>query len=158
MSVTPSRSLPAVLAPGEQFQLDVTVTDWNSVTYPSEIATISVYSDDPNPSNVPFAVTVVSHPQSCTKPIVSTQPATNIGQSTVTLNGIANPNGCTTTAWFQWGTNTSYGNETSHQDIGSGSNSVSFSQGLNELQPGQIYHYRAAAQNGGGVSYGDERI
>ena len=94
----------------------------------------------------------------CPKPTVVTNEARDVGTTTANLNGSGDPNGCATDAWFEWGTTTNYGNETSHLDIGSGTISVSFSVGLSGLTPSQTYHCRAVAQNSGGTSYGSDRI
>src|SRR5205814_8890424 len=49
---------------------------------------------------------------SCTPPSVTTGSATAIGRTSATLNGTANPNGSATTANFEYGLTTSYGNTT----------------------------------------------
>src|SRR5262249_52150270 len=42
-------------------------------------------------------------------PVVATNPATNVGNFSATLNGTVNPNGLTTAVHFDYGTTTSYG-------------------------------------------------
>jgi uncharacterized repeat protein (TIGR01451 family) len=58
-----------------------------------------------------------------------------------------------TYAWFQWGTSTSYGNETTHQNIGPNG---SFSQIINTYGS-NTYHYRAVSQSSNGqMVYGQD--
>ena len=61
-------------------------------------------------------------PVSCTAPTAITNNASPVGTTTATLNGIVTPNGCTTTAYFQYGLTTSYGSMTPNQTF-NGTNS-----------------------------------
>lgn len=65
----------------------------------------------------------------------------------VNLRGEVNPLGRPTTAWFEWGTNTSYGNLTTAVGVGSGSNFLTAGAIISGLQPGFTYHYRYVATN-----------
>ena len=91
-----------------------------------------------------------------TPPTATTNSATNITANSVTLNGVVNPNGSATTANFQWGTTTGYGNTTSIQSIGSGTSNVSVTANLTGLSSGTTYHYRIVATNAGGTSNGSD--
>ncbi len=57
-------------------------------------------------------------------PTAITYSATNVNTMSVTLNGLVNPNGNSTSAFFEWGTNptnpTTTFNTTATQSIGSG--------------------------------------
>ena len=55
-----------------------------------------------------------------TPPTVVTGAATSITSTWATLNGTVNPNGLDTTAWFQYGTTTSYTATTTFQAMGAG--------------------------------------
>ena len=88
---------------------------------------------------------------------VMTLPATAIAAASATLNGTVNPNGWPTTAWFQWGTTTNYGNLTGATDLGSGWTTLPLSAPLTSLTPGTTYHFRAAATNIVGVVYGSDQ-
>jgi len=56
--------------------------------------------------------------------------------------------------WFQWGTNTSYGSETTHQFLASPG---AFSQQIIGLAPNTTYHFRAVAQLQNGTTiYGQD--
>jgi len=87
---------------------------------------------------------------------VQTKPATYISNGQATLNGYLTGPGAYSTSyvWFQWGTSTSYENQSNQQPI---SNTDSFSQNLAGLSPNTIYHFRAVARNaGGGLVYGQD--
>jgi exo-beta-1,3-glucanase (GH17 family) len=91
-------------------------------------------------------------------PSVETNPATEISPSSALFNGRINPKGKETTVWFEYGTTTDYGYRTSPvQNMGSGTVNISFFNYLKGLISGQVYHYRAAAQNHQGTSYGEDQ-
>jgi hypothetical protein len=87
---------------------------------------------------------------------VTTAP-TNASNTQATMNGTVNPNGVATSAYFQFGTTTSYGNSTGAQSLGSGNSSVNVSQLVTGLQSNTTYHYRIVATNSIGTSYGADR-
>lgn len=87
-------------------------------------------------------------------PTVTTLAASGIGEDFATLNGMANPESQETDVFFEWGTDTSYGNVTPSQDIGNGGSSVAFSAFIFGLTPGTTYHFRAVATNPSGTAYG----
>ena len=89
--------------------------------------------------------------------LVSTLPATSVTTNSATLNSTVNPNGRPTTAWFQWGATTNYGNLTSVTNLGSGTNALPFSATLAGLTPGVAYHFRVAATNDNGLVYGSDQ-
>jgi phosphodiesterase/alkaline phosphatase D-like protein len=86
-------------------------------------------------------------------PTVSTTAASSVAMSGATLNGSVNPNGASTTAWFEWGTSSTLSTFTSttSQSVGSGTSPVGVSQALTGLATNTTYYYRAAAQNAGGM-------
>ncbi|PWU15579.1 MAG: hypothetical protein C5B50_15205 [Verrucomicrobia bacterium] len=86
--------------------------------------------------------------------VTPTQPQP-IGCS-ISLNSEANPGGCDTLAYFQYGLTSSYGALTPSQDLGSGSSPVPFSATLTNLLPGTTYHYRVVTSNCNGISYGPD--
>ncbi len=96
--------------------------------------------------------------KSATAPIVVTTPATSITQTTAQLNGTVNPNNIATTYYFQYGTTTSYGTNTATQNAGTGTSAVAVNAVIGSLTAGTTYHYRVAATNLGGASYGNDGI
>ncbi len=92
-----------------------------------------------------------------TVPTVSTNPASGITTSGAALNGRINPNGTSTSYYFQWGTSTSYGSNTLTQSAGSGTNDVNASAPINGLIPNTTYHYRLATTSSAGNTYGGDQ-
>lgn len=90
-------------------------------------------------------------------PAIKTNMATYIFSDRAVLNGaiLNNPNiSSPVYSWFQWGTTTSYENETAHQAIGY---SGPFNQNIANLSQNTIYHYRAAIQIGNNAPiYGND--
>jgi len=89
------------------------------------------------------------------EPIVTTDPATSVEETTATLNGILDDDGneaCD--CGFEYGETTAYGTTTTTQ---SKTSSETFSQAISGLSPGAHYHFRAIATNSAGTTYGSDR-
>jgi alpha-tubulin suppressor-like RCC1 family protein len=85
-------------------------------------------------------------------PVVASLPAINITKTGATLRGSVDPNGNPTTASFEYGLGTNYGNSVSvsiSQNGGVGAQDVS--SNLSGLTPGTVYHYRLTASNAAGA-------
>jgi hypothetical protein len=65
-----------------------------------------------------------------------------------------NPNGQPTSYWFVYGTSTAYRQSTTAASDGSGRRAVPELASLSGLTAGRTYHYRIAASNATGTSYG----
>jgi hypothetical protein len=89
-------------------------------------------------------------------PTVATGSVTSVTYDSATLNGTVNPQGLSTTSFFEYGTTTSYGSTTIETDVGSGIDEVSISTVITGLTKQTTYHYRLVAINGGGMSYGND--
>ncbi len=92
-------------------------------------------------------------------PVVSAGDAVNVTGSEATLVGAVNPNGRATTYRLEYGQTTSYGSTVpvSGGDLVAGTEAVEVEQSLTALSAGTRYHYRIAASNAFGVSYGGDR-
>ena len=75
--------------------------------------------------------------------------ASNVTGNGATLNGTVNPEGTDTTAYFEYGTTTSYGTTTASQDLGSGDAPVAVTAGLTGLQPNTTYYYELVTVSNG---------
>jgi hypothetical protein len=88
-------------------------------------------------------------------PTVTTSPASSVGQTTATLNGILVDDGGEACACgFEWGGTEEYGTTTPTE---SKNTSETFEQVISGLTPGKHYHFRALATNSAGTSYGSDR-
>jgi uncharacterized protein (TIGR02145 family) len=91
------------------------------------------------------------------KPLATTQAATNITKTSVTLNGVVNANSLSTTVTFEYGTSIDYGNSgTSTQSPVIGNFPVNVSAEITGLSLGTTYHFRVKAVNSLGTTYGTE--
>ncbi len=75
--------------------------------------------------------------------LVTTEPATNIGVTSVTLNGYLSGEGrafVSATDYFEYGLTTDYGNET---PVNSQNGPYAFAATVTNLLPGTVYHFRA---------------
>ena len=90
-------------------------------------------------------------------PVVTTNLATYVASFLATLNGSVDPNGLTTSVYFQYGTTTGYGFTTApHSKAGNSPQSVSANIG--GLTASTTYHFRIVATNSAGTRSGSDRI
>lgn len=87
-------------------------------------------------------------------PGVSTLPPDAVTSRSARLNGLASPGGTNTSAWFEWGVTTNYGNTTPTQPVGTGENAVEFGQFVTGLVSAVTVHFRGVASNALGLAYG----
>jgi hypothetical protein len=80
-----------------------------------------------------------------------------IRAGTATLNGMVTPNGAPTSAWFEWGSNSIYGQRTVVTNLGGTSQVLLVSAPISNLTSSALYHYRVVASNAlGGVTGPDQ--
>jgi hypothetical protein len=91
-------------------------------------------------------------------PTAITGPVSAVGATSATASGTVNPNGRSTTWYFEYGTSTSYGKKTSSRGAGSGTANVQVSGTLTALVPGTRYHYRLVATSRDGTTRGRDGI
>ncbi|MBI5387511.1 MAG: PQQ-binding-like beta-propeller repeat protein [Verrucomicrobia bacterium] len=90
-------------------------------------------------------------------PVLGSLGASNVTTTAATLLGRVNPNGAASGAWFEWGTNTSYGSNTAVIANLTGSAAIAVSNVLTGLEPNSTYHFRLVATNSAGVTRGDDQ-
>lgn len=104
-------------------------------------------------TNDPQLVLTVTAPPSA--PTVTTGTASNVAQTTATLNGTVNPNGSATTCHFEYGLTTSYGTNTPNDTSpGAGTSAVPVSANISGLTASTLYHFRLVCSNSGGTTNG----
>jgi hypothetical protein len=81
--------------------------------------------------------------------------ANGIEDSSAVLNGSVNPNGFSTTWWFEYGPTRVYGNVSTVHSLSAGNVPVAVTCSLTSIQPG-LYHFRICASNANGVLRGDD--
>ena len=89
-------------------------------------------------------------------PVVSETGAVNISANSVQLNGAINPEGPTTTWYFQYGLTAYYGIQTSAQTL-SGLGARPVNTRLTALQAGATYHFRLVAYSAHGLYVGPDQ-
>lgn len=80
-------------------------------------------------------------------PSVETRPVSFVAENTAIINAGINPNGSTTTVWFDFGTTSNLSLKTNTQTVGDSFLVQDFRGTLSKLSPGTIYFYRITAQN-----------
>jgi hypothetical protein len=83
-------------------------------------------------------------------PAVTTGPATNIAQTSATLNGYLNPPSLATSYYFEYGTTTSYGQQTAAQAPPAGVGTTRVQANVTGLSAGTTYHFELVAVIGVG--------
>ncbi len=83
-------------------------------------------------------------------PLVSTTQASQQGLTSARLNGAVTALGLDTTAWFEWGATTNYGNLTPPVNVGNASTSVVMNADITGQFQGQTNHFRLVATNSNG--------
>jgi PKD repeat protein len=107
----------------------------------------------------------------CEPPTVMTGSATYLGENMHRLSGKINPNGETSTYYFEYGPTSAYGESTSPASAGDGTIPVEvtaeieyeevFDAGRFDVRPDillcNIFHFRLVGTNAGGTSYGADK-
>ncbi len=88
------------------------------------------------------------------KPVVTTGAVGSVQPTTAVLNGSVNPKGAATTYFFQIGTTSLYGTNTTPTAAGAGNKRVRATFSASGFAPDTTYHYRLVAQNAKGVTRG----
>jgi subtilisin family serine protease len=93
------------------------------------------------------------------QPIVATNAASSITQTSATLNATVNPNGATVEdCHFEYGPSPSYGSSVPCVTLpGAGTSPVAVSASVEGLSENTTYHVRIVATNSGGTSHGEDQ-
>jgi hypothetical protein len=89
-----------------------------------------------------------------TVPEANTASATSVGSSSAILHGTVIPNGSGTTYYFQYGTSTAYGSQSTSRTTGI---DLSVAETVTGLSDNTTYHFRLVATNASGTSSGPDR-
>jgi hypothetical protein len=94
-----------------------------------------------------------------TPPTVTTGAATEIHSGRATLNGTVNPEGLSTSYYFEYGPTSSYGSRVPlrAQEVGAGTKNVEVSAVAEGLGGGATYHYRVVAKSVAGTTFGGDK-
>ena len=87
-------------------------------------------------------------------PVITTLSANGVTTNAAKLKGSVNPLGITTTAYFQYGLTTNYGNTAGVMNPGTGYSAVPYSVPITGLAAGTTYNFRAVASTADGLTYG----
>jgi hypothetical protein len=87
-------------------------------------------------------------------PIVTTNAATSVVSTTATLNGTAYNYNSAGMSYFNYGTTSAYGTQTSQVSFTANTITTSFSIGLTGLTAGTTYHFQACVSNSAGITCG----
>jgi hypothetical protein len=90
-------------------------------------------------------------------PSATTSGALNVSAATATLNGNVDPNGLASTAYFEYGTTTAYGQSTAAQTVGASEESGPLAADIGGLAPKTTYHFRVVAESSAGVTRGNDQ-
>ncbi|MDQ3739756.1 MAG: fibronectin type III domain-containing protein [Actinomycetota bacterium] len=89
-------------------------------------------------------------------PSATTNAATDVRDTSATLNATVFPNQDATTYHFQYGTTTAYGSQTPTEGPVNGNSGKDVSAAVTGLAPSTTYHYRVVATNSAGTAFGSD--
>lgn len=87
-------------------------------------------------------------------PIVTTNPASFITKDSASLRALINPQGRSTSGWFEYGQSYALTLRTTTTHVGSGNSNTDLLRYLPNLQPNTTYYFRAIAENNCGKAQG----
>jgi hypothetical protein len=96
-------------------------------------------------------------PAPAPSPTLNTTVATDIMDDSATLRGTVDPNGISTSAYFQYGQTMSYGKNTTYTSMGSGTEPVDITADITGLASNKLYNFRLRAIRSDGTFNGSNR-
>jgi immune inhibitor A len=136
----------------------VSSKSWTDSSAPSSKfwdGTASLYGVTAISSSAVTMTAMLTGPSS--SPGVVTYSATSITGTGATLSGSVNNNNAATTATFDYGLTTNYGNSAPGGSVSAGDANKAMSASISSLTCNTTYHFRAKATNSVGTSYGSDR-
>jgi hypothetical protein len=102
---------------------------------------------------VPVGPTLYAYSYTVTpSPIVDAVSAGVVTGTTAAPAGSINPNGADTIAYFEYGTDATYGSQTASTDLGSGAADAALTASITGLSPNVTYHFALVATNSAGTT------
>ena len=137
LQATATVTIPAATAPGNYFL--GAYADHLNLIPETTVANNAAY----------YPITVVGP-----VPTVTTDAASAIAATAATLNATINPNGLSTTLYFDYGTTTAYGSTVTYGGVGSGTAPVNAGAPVSGLTCATLYYFRARGASSAGIGLG----
>jgi hypothetical protein len=140
-------------------QASTNLVNWTTITNVTSSTPLVLISDSQAstlPRRMYRGVTQASSTVSA--PTVTTQPATSVGVNSATLNASINPNGASTSYYFQYGTTLGYGSFSPTNILAAGFSPVGVNAPVSPLLQNTNYHFRAVATNSSGLTLGSDML
>ncbi len=138
---------------------DIAVIGTGTNSVPPLVPGATYYLGVQNPGSIPVVDACIEVDFNLlTTAYAFTEPAQLVTGTNAQLNGFATPNGYPSVAWFQWGTNTLYGNSTAPVPVGSGYSVVYVTNSIFNLVTNVPYHFQLVVSNALGAVYGFDQI
>ena len=102
---------------------------------------------DQNPPVNNSGTPPVNTPVTAGAPIVVASSNNATWAASAVVTGQANPNGASTSYWFDYGTTTAFGNQTQAQALGSGYSPIATPAYITGLKANTLYYFRLSARN-----------
>jgi hypothetical protein len=146
---------------GRYWNIDADTDDNNDVYfYSSNPSSVSSPVDVPSwDALLGSGAPIVVEYNTASVPSATTNAASSVLVSGATLNATVNDNGTSTSVTFEYGTTAGYGSSVTavQSPLSPGSGNTSVSAPVSGLIAGTTYHYRVAAENTEGITYGTDQ-
>jgi streptogramin lyase len=90
------------------------------------------------------------------QPEVANTSSSDVSDTGATLSADIGAHEQSTQYWFEYGTTSSYGDQTVHKSAGNGTTVANFTGAVSGLSASTTYHFRVVASNGAGTTYGPD--
>ena len=101
-----------------------------------------------------LSVVLLAGSAQAASPAAVTGSVSNLSTTSVRLNGSVDPNGESTSWYFEFGSTSAYGTKTATQNAGSGNNPTNVNSNVSGLSVATEFHYRLVAMNASGTTLG----